>query len=156
HQQHAGRIRQAAGPPQRALGRRDQAQQHRRRMKQDTTPEPNAVAADTYDVRELTFGKVIARFAATVPDKTYLTELATGRTFSYPELDAWTDRIAHALAGFGVGQGAHVGVLLGNCAEHLALFYALGKRGAVSVPVNTAARGELLRYYLGQSDCECV
>jgi len=118
--------------------------------------EPHAVTADTWPVRELTFGKVLERFARTTPDMTYLTELATGRSFSYAQFDAWTDRIAHALQAFGVTRGGHTGVLMGNSAEHLALFCAMAKLGAVSVPVNTAARGELLRYYLGQSDCESV
>ena len=115
-----------------------------------------AVTADTYDVRDLTIARVLGKFAQATPDKVYLTEIASGRRYTYRELDAWTDRIAHALQGYGVARGQHTGVFLGNCAEHLALFYALGKLGAVSVPVNTAARGELLRYYLGQSDCETL
>ena len=45
-------------------------------------------------------------------------------------------------------SGQHVGLLLGNSAEHLALFLALGKLGAVSVPINTAARGDLLALLL--------
>ena len=36
------------------------------------------------------------------------------------------------------------------------LIDALGKLGAVSVPVNTAVKGELLAYYLVQSDSELV
>ena len=119
-------------------------------------PEPNAVGPDTYPVESLTIPNVLAKFAASHPDKVYLTEIATGRRFTFREIDAWTDRIARALHDFGVPRGGHTGVLMGNSAEHLALFYAIGKLGAVSVPVNTAARGELLRYYLGQSDCETV
>ncbi|MDQ7954966.1 MAG: AMP-binding protein [Pseudomonadota bacterium] len=118
--------------------------------------EPNAVTADTYALRELTFPKVLARFAERSRDKVLLTETATGRTFTYGEIDAWTDRVAHALQGFGVGRGGHTGLLMGNSAEHLAVFLGIAKIGAVSVPVNTAARGELLRYYLAQSDCETV
>src|SRR5207248_7728730 len=65
-------------------------------------------------------------------------------------------RVAHALAAIGVARGSHTGVFMGNSAEHLATFFAIAKIGAVSVPVNTAARGELLRYYFSQSDCETV
>ncbi|OUM00128.1 AMP-binding protein [Variovorax sp. JS1663] len=118
--------------------------------------EANAVTADTYALRELTFRKVLARFAQASRDKVFLTETATGRRFTYGEIDAWTDRVAHAMQDFGVGRGGHAGLLMGNSAEHLAVFLAIAKIGAVSVPVNTAARGELLRYYLGQSDCETV
>lgn len=118
--------------------------------------EPNAVTVDTYPLRELTFPKVLAGFAQRSRDKVFLTETATGRAFTYGQIDAWTDRVAHALQGFGVRRGGHTGLLMGNSAEHLATFLAIAKIGAVSVPVNTAARGELLRYYLGQSDCETV
>jgi crotonobetaine/carnitine-CoA ligase len=118
--------------------------------------EPNAVTADTYALRDLTFPKVIAKFAQSSPDKVFLTETATGRKFTFSELDAWTDRVAHALAGAGVARGGHTGVFMGNSAEHLAVFFAIAKIGAVSVPVNTAARGELLRYYFAQSDCETI
>jgi crotonobetaine/carnitine-CoA ligase len=118
--------------------------------------EPNAVGPETYALRDLTFPKVIARFAQATPDKVFLTETATGRRITYRELDAWTDRVAHALTSAGVGHGAHTGLFMGNSAEHLAVFFAIAKIGAVSVPVNTAARGELLRYYFAQSDCETV
>jgi len=122
----------------------------------DASAEPGAVAPDTYDVRDLSFPKVLAKFAAASGDKVFLTEIATGRTFTYREFDTWTERVAQALHGLGVARGAHTGLLMGNSAEHLAVFFAIAKIGAVSVPVNTAARGELLRYYLGQSDCDTV
>lgn len=115
-----------------------------------------AIDAHTYALRDLTLPHVLARQASIHPDKVFLTETATGRHFTYRQMDAWSNRVAHALQGFGVRRGAHVGVFLGNSAEHLALFFGIGKLGAVSVPVNTAARGELLRYYLTQSDCEAV
>lgn len=115
-----------------------------------------AIDAHTYALRDLTIPHVLARQASAHPDKVFLTETATGRHFTYRQMDAWSNRVAHALQGFGVRRGAHVGVFLGNSAEHLSLFFGIGKLGAVSVPVNTAARGELLRYYLTQSDCEAV
>ena len=115
-----------------------------------------AVNAETWALRDLTFPRVLKRQAAAAPDKVFLTETATGRTFTYREIDAWSDRVANALKDFGLGKGAHTGLFMGNSAEHLAVFFAIGKLGAVSVPVNTAARGELLRYYLAQSDCESV
>ncbi len=117
---------------------------------------PGAVRADTYALRDLTFPKVLRRQALAHPDKVFLTETAGGRRFTYADVDAWSNRVANALAALGVAGGRHTGVLMGNSAEHLAVFLGIGKLGAVSVPVNTAARGELLRYYLTQSDCESV
>ena len=116
----------------------------------------NAVRQDTYALRELTFPKVLQRQAQASPDKIFLTETATGRRFSFREIDAWSNRVANAFGDIGIGKGHHTGVFMGNSAEHLAVFFGIGKLGAVSVPINTAARGELLRYYLTQSDCETV
>ena len=111
---------------------------------------------DTYALRDLTLPKVLLRQAQALPDKVFLTETGTGRRFTYREIDAWSNRVANALAGLGIGKGRHTAVFMGNSAEHLAAFFGIGKLGAVSVPVNTAARGELLRYYLTQSDSESV
>ena len=40
----------------------------------------------------------------------------------------------------------------GNCPEFIWTIWGLGKLGAVTVPLNTAARGELLKYFITQSD----
>ena len=105
---------------------------------------------------DLTVPSLLARQARERGGKTCLTELATMRRWTYGELEAWTGRIAGALATQGVAHGTHVGILMENSAEHLALFLALARLGAVAVPVNTAARGELLGYYLLQADVALI
>jgi crotonobetaine/carnitine-CoA ligase len=45
---------------------------------------------------------------------------------------------------------------MNNSVENISCFFALGKLGAVSVPINTAARGASLRYFLSQSDSQFV
>jgi len=114
-----------------------------------TMPEPIAL-------NELTLPHVLSLRAAQRPDKLFLTELASGREWTFSQLDAWTNAVANALRSLGVGAGTHVGLLLGNSAEHVAVFLGLGKLAAVSVPVNTAARGDLLAYYLDHADVELV
>ena len=104
----------------------------------------------------LTIPRLLARQARERGSKTCLTELSTMRRWTYAELDAWTARIANALAAHGVIHGTHVGLLMENSAEHLAIFLALGKLGAVAVPVNTAARGDLLGYYFSQAEAEVI
>lgn len=118
-----------------------------------TEPSPDAFDPAAWPLRQLTLPQALARQAGLRLDKTFLTELVTGRTFSYRELDDWSTRIAQGLHDIGIARGTHVGVLMENSAEHIALFFAIGKLGAVSVPVNTAARGELLRYYLAHAEC---
>jgi len=56
----------------------------------------------------------------------------------------------------GIVRGTHVAVMMDNCAEQLLLYFALGKIGAVTVPINTASRGDLLKYYLDLADVEAV
>ena len=108
---------------------------------------------DAFPLRQLTVPQVLQQQAQRWPHKTFLTELHTGRRFTLPDLHAWSSRLAVALRGIGVERGQHVGVLMENSAEHLALFLAVAKLGAVWAPMNTAARGELLAYYLSHADC---
>lgn len=120
-------------------------------------PTPGALfAAESWPLRDLTLPKVLHRNALQHPDKVLLREFATGRALTYRDMNAWSDQGAYALRNAGVAHGHHVGVLMENSAEHVAVFFSIGKLGAVSVPVNTAARGELLRYYLSQSECTAV
>jgi len=75
----------------------------------------------------------------------------TGRTFSYRELDEATDRVASGLAAAGIGPGDRVAALLLNTPEFPLLWFGAAKRGAILVPLNTALKGEILRYEL--ADC---
>ena len=106
----------------------------------------------SFATQDLTMGRVWRRQAALHGDRTWLTWLPDGRRYSYADADALTNRLANGLLAQGVRQGEHVAILAGNSPEHLLLFCALGKLGAVAVPINTACRGEVLRYYLEQSE----
>jgi crotonobetaine/carnitine-CoA ligase len=46
--------------------------------------------------------------------------------------------------------------MLPNCVEYFGAVWGLGKLGAVSVPLNTASKGELLKYFIEQSNSEWV
>jgi carnitine-CoA ligase len=74
-----------------------------------------------------------------------------GRSLSYRDLDRETDRIANGLAEAGIGPGDRVATLLFNTPEFPLLWFALSKRGAVLVPLNTGLKGEILRYELADS-----
>ena len=74
-----------------------------------------------------------------------------GREISYRDLDRNTDRIAGGLAASGLTAGERVAALLYNTAEFPLLWFALAKRRLVLVPLNTALKGEILRYEL--ADC---
>jgi carnitine-CoA ligase len=73
------------------------------------------------------------------------------RDLSYAELDRETDRISNGLALVGIGPGDRVASLLFNTPEFPLLWFGAAKCGAVLVPLNTALKGEILRYELADS-----
>lgn len=105
------------------------------------------------DPRSLTFTAIMAERARTLGDKVFLKYLPDGRCYSYAQVDTLSNRIAHNVLKAGVGPGSHVGVMMENCPEQMLAYFGLAKAGAVSVPVNTAARGDLLAYFLSHADC---
>ena len=107
-----------------------------------------------YELEERTMGRILAEKAQRVPNNTFLRW--QGRSYSYAELETMTNRYANGFAAHGIGHGDHVAVMLPNCPEFFWVVWGLGKLGAVAVPLNTAAKGEMLRYFIDQSDATCV
>jgi crotonobetaine/carnitine-CoA ligase len=80
------------------------------------------------------------------PDGPFL-DLA-GTAFTAAELDDRAARLAAALRQLGVGRGDRVGSLLENGPASVLVVLATAKLGAISVPVNTAYKGEFLAHQL--------
>ncbi|MFF8955212.1 amino acid adenylation domain-containing protein [Streptomyces sp. NPDC014894] len=74
---------------------------------------------------------LFARQAAAAPDAPAV--VAEGRTVSYRELDAWSDRIANGLAHLGAGGGRPVALVLDTGAEAVAALFGVLKAGASMV-----------------------
>jgi crotonobetaine/carnitine-CoA ligase len=74
------------------------------------------------------------------------------RTLTYAQLDEGSDRVAANLVVAGVGRADRVALLLLNGPEFLLAWFGLAKLGAVVVPLNTALRGEILRYELADAE----
>lgn len=70
------------------------------------------------------------------------------RHYTYRELNAWANRMAHAFKAQGLGKGDVVAVFLENRPELLVIIAALAKIGAVGALVNTSQRGAALRHSL--------
>ncbi|MFC4948735.1 AMP-binding protein [Pseudonocardia sp. GCM10023141] len=103
-----------------------------------------------YEVTERTIGTVLADKAATVGDRPFL-HFGEER-FTYRDAHEITNRYAHGFLAAGIGAGDHVAIVMRNRPELLWALWGLGKIGAVAVPLNVAAKGELLTYLLDQSD----
>src|SRR2546428_181225 len=95
------------------------------------------------DIRQWTMSSVIARRARLSGAHTFLRYLPDGRHYTYADLDRETNGIARAFADLGIGYRDHVAVMFDNCPEQVLSHFALGKLGAVAVPINTAAKGQL-------------
>ncbi|MCU6453135.1 ATP-dependent acyl-CoA ligase [Sphingomonas sp. A2-49] len=79
-----------------------------------------------------------------------------GQTFSYGDVDRLSTAFAHALAALGIGAGDTVLSMLNNNVDAVVCWLAANKLRAVSVPINTALRGEFLRHQIGDSGAKVV
>jgi fatty-acyl-CoA synthase len=93
----------------------------------------------------------LARTVESHPDREALVECATGRRWTYAELDRDVDAVARGLLAYGIQQGDRVGIWAPNCAEWVLVQYATARIGAILVNVNPAYRVHELSYVLNQS-----
>ncbi len=73
-------------------------------------------------------------------------------TYTYDDMVAWSNRLAAGLLELGIQPGEHVGVVMANHPEFVALKFAISRLGAVSVPINFLLKDRELAYVLKQSD----
>ncbi|MBF4162620.1 AMP-binding protein [Nocardioides acrostichi] len=100
---------------------------------------------------EETIGANFERTVAAHPAHEALVECATGRRWTYAELNADVDALARGLLAAGLRIGDRVGVWAPNCAEWTIAQYATAKIGAILVNVNPAYRTRELVYAVNQS-----
>ncbi|MBF0283271.1 MAG: AMP-binding protein [Magnetococcales bacterium] len=91
----------------------------------------------------------IREFSLHQPHHPALLDRSTGRTLSYAQLETEIRRWAGWLHAQGVEQGDRLALLAPNRLEHLTLFFACAKLGAMFVPLNhrlaAEERNDLLR-----------
>ena len=100
---------------------------------------------------EETIGANFERTVAAHPDREALVEVASGRRWTWAELDRDVDALAVGLIRAGIGKGDRVGIWSPNCAEWTITQYATAKIGAILVNINPAYRTHELAYALNQS-----
>lgn len=91
--------------------------------------------------------QLVARRAATHPDRTYL-EMIGGETLRYGEVHARVQRLAAALAGVGAERGTAVVSMLPISPESVIAWLGCGWLGALQTPINADYRGTLLAHAL--------
>jgi crotonobetaine/carnitine-CoA ligase len=105
-----------------------------------------------HHIRTLTTPQVLRERAQTLGSKIFLNYLPDGRQFTYEDIDTQSNRIANGFTSLGLRHGTHVACFMDNSPEQLLTYFALGKLGAVSIPLNTGSRGASLKYLLAHSD----
>jgi fatty-acyl-CoA synthase len=100
---------------------------------------------------EQTIGENFEATVAAHPDREALVEYASGRRWSWAELDRDVDALARGLLAAGLVKGDRVGVWSPNCAEWTIAQYATAKLGVILVNVNPAYRTHELTYAVNQS-----
>lgn len=81
---------------------------------------------------------------------------SAGREWSYGEFDGWADELARGLAEHGVRRGTLVATLLPSSVRLLRLQVALGKLGAVAVPMIAGSTASEARHVLTNSGAEML
>ena len=100
---------------------------------------------------EETIGANLEATVARNPDGEALVEVATGRRWTWRELDEAVDEVARGLIALGLAKGDRVGIWAPNCAEWTIAQYATAKAGIILVNVNPAYRTHELAYVVNQS-----
>jgi len=97
---------------------------------------------------------VLQRAASANGDKPFIDLL--GDVYSFAYLDIESSRLANGLSGLGVKQGHTVVTIIDNNIDAILLWFAINKLGAISVPVNTAYKGEFLRHQLADAGAQVI
>ena len=103
----------------------------------------------------LNMGEILRVHAMKHPRKMALKDWR-GKTLTYLELEARTNRLANGLLDVGLRKGDRVAVLLYNCAEFIEIYCALAKIGVVAVPVNWRFVGREIEYVVNHSDSKAI
>lgn len=102
----------------------------------------------------MTLGEAVRRSARAYSAQPFI--MGMGPSVSFAEFDRQVDRLAAGLLRLGVRRGDHVAVWLTNSPEWVLAFCAIGRIGAVLIPVNTRYKAEEAAYILAQSDARAL
>ncbi len=97
-------------------------------------------------------GDLLARRALLTPRREALLEQATGRRYTYAELNERADRLAGFMQRLGVRPGDRVSILAHNSVAYVDLLYGLGRIGAILAPLNWRLVARELTYII--NDCQ--
>lgn len=97
-----------------------------------------------------TLPELLGRAAVEHGDRTAI--IFDSERFTYSHLEIEVRSLAAALDAIGVTKASHVGLLMENRPEWIALYFAVTGLGAVLVPLSTFSTEDDLAYYLDHAD----
>lgn len=100
------------------------------------------------------YGKILEDKAAMNAGKVAV--MTDHEHITYDQLDERVNRVGNALAALGVKKDDKVCVMLPNTPEFLYVWWGNAKLGGVTVPLNTALKGEGFSYVVNHSDAETI
>ena len=103
---------------------------------------------------EFNLADLFEHAADTWPEREYLVADGTRRT--YAEMEARANRLAHHLAGQGIGPGDHVGIYGVNSVEWIESLWAIFKLRAVWININYRYVEDELAYLFGNADLKAL
>ncbi|WP_435152801.1 class I adenylate-forming enzyme family protein [Haladaptatus sp. DFWS20] len=98
----------------------------------------------------------LAHRSAVSPGATALIEAEDGTEWTYADLDSAVERTAGRLAGLGLREGDHLGVLMETRMESVRLVHAAMRLGCVLVPLNVRLAVPELRRQVGVTDLSAL
>lgn len=101
-----------------------------------------------------TLGEMLSARSAEHPDREFL--VMGDYSWSYREFDEWVTKVAGGLMALGLSKGDKLAIMLPNCPEFMAIWFACARIGVIEVPINTAYRGPLLRHLIEDSDAKAA
>jgi acyl-CoA synthetase (AMP-forming)/AMP-acid ligase II len=81
-------------------------------------------------------GLIPAKWAALTPDAQAVYDVPNDRRINWADLDTMVRRLANGLLGLGLQPGDRVAMLSKNSVEYQALYFAAGRAGLVTQPLN--------------------
>jgi acyl-CoA synthetase (AMP-forming)/AMP-acid ligase II len=105
-------------------------------------------------IHRVNVGDSLTRSAARHPDRPAVVD--GDRRFSYAELNAWVNRVAHGLLARGYSRGDALALASGNSVEFLVTYYACAKLGVVCVPLNLGWHRDEVAYVLEHSEARGI
>jgi fatty-acyl-CoA synthase len=148
--QTTGGVTPAAGHPERAAGQIASSDHERRTSAHHAPARRHPDFEDEPGVVSQVLAKTVVHYAG----NDAFVDPAGRQTWQ--AMSEHTRAIARALLVAGVKKGDHIGLMLGNSAEWIQIFYACASLGAITVPVNTRFKTEELNFCLKQADIKML